>query len=221
LTPYENENLSLDERVVFPGLSTVARWNRAIASTGLFENWTAESEVRSELFESSRSGDKFALTKEIAMSAEQSVVGLHIVDTSLSVTDALDRLEAIAIAHGLTVFARIDFSADAARAGLPLPATETLLLGNAKAGTPLMAAQPTVAIDLPLRVLGWTDAAGKARLAFNDPEFLQKRHGFPSALIKNIAGLAALVAEAAQEDSAPAGITAAGVAQVTGAGERQ
>jgi uncharacterized protein (DUF302 family) len=141
-----------------------------------------------------------------AMGAEQSIVGLQIVETDLSVTDALDRLQAIALARGLTVFARIDFSADAARFGLPLPATETLLIGNGKAGTPLIVSQPTVAIDLPLRVLGWTDSAGKTYLAFNEPEYLQKRHGFPPELIKNIAGLAAMISEAARADCAPAGI---------------
>jgi uncharacterized protein (DUF302 family) len=135
-----------------------------------------------------------------AMGAEQGIVGLQIVETGLSVAEALNRLQVIATAHGLTVFARIDFSADAARFGLPLPATETLLIGNGKAGTPLIVSQPTVAIDLPLRVLGWTDTAGKTHLAFNEPEYLQKRHGFPSALIKNIVGLAAMVSEAARED---------------------
>jgi uncharacterized protein (DUF302 family) len=141
------------------------------------------------------------------MSTELSVAGLHVIETVLGVTDALDRLQAIATAHGLTLFARIDFSADAKRSGLPLPATEMLLFGNAKAGTPLIAAKPTVAIDLPLRVLGWTDASGKSHLAFNEPEFLQQRHGFPPALIKNIAGLAALVTEAAREPTTSADTT--------------
>ena len=137
------------------------------------------------------------------MNTELSIVGLTIVETSRSVGDAMDRLQAIALTHGLVVFARINFSADAARAGLSLLATEAILLGSSTAGTPLIAAQPTVAIDLPLRVLCWADAAGKTRLAFNAPEYLQKRHGFPPVLMKNIEGLADLVAEAAQESTVP------------------
>jgi uncharacterized protein (DUF302 family) len=135
------------------------------------------------------------------MSTEQAVDGLVIVRTVRTVPDALNRLQTIAIARGLTIFARINFSADAERSGLTLPPTELLLLGNPKAGTPLLAATPTVAIDLPLRVIAWSDSEGKTRLAYNDPGYLQKRHGFAPALIKNIAALAALVTEAAQDDS--------------------
>jgi uncharacterized protein (DUF302 family) len=70
------------------------------------------------------------------------------------------------------------------------------MVGNPKAGTPLIAATPTAAIDLLLRVLAWTDTAGKTHVAINEPSYLQKRHGFPSELVKNIAGLAVLVTEA-------------------------
>jgi uncharacterized protein (DUF302 family) len=138
----------------------------------------------------------------VAMSAEQNVDGLRIVRTERTVANAMERLQAIAVARGLTVFARINFSADAERSGLKLPPTEVLLLGNPKAGTPLIVSTPTVAIDLPLRVLAWSDAGGKTYLAYDDPEYLQKRHGFAPALIKNIAGLAALVTEAAQTSAA-------------------
>ena len=134
------------------------------------------------------------------MSAERNIDGLHAVPTNRTVANVMERLQAIVRARGLAVFARINFSADAERAGLELPPTELILVGNPKAGTPLIAATPTVAIDLPLRVLAWTNAEGRTYLAYNEPDYLQKRHGFSPAPIKNIAGLAALVTEAAQDD---------------------
>jgi uncharacterized protein (DUF302 family) len=137
------------------------------------------------------------------VSIEQRIDGLHIIETSRSVANAMDRLQTLAAARGLMVFARINFSADAARSGLALSATELMMLGSPKAGTPLIAAAPTVAIDLPLRVLAWSDAAGITHLAYNEPDYLQKRHGFAPALTTNIAGLAALVVEAAQADTDP------------------
>jgi uncharacterized protein (DUF302 family) len=98
------------------------------------------------------------------------------------------------------VFARIDFSGDAARSGLGMPASGLVLLGNPKSGTPLMVAAPTVAIDLPLKVLAWEDAEGRTSVAYNEAEYLQKRHRFPAELMKNIAALGALVAAAAADE---------------------
>lgn len=135
------------------------------------------------------------------MSTENSVQGLRIIATRRSVADALSRLETIAQARGLTVFARIDFSGDAARSGLTMRPTGLVLLGSPKAGTPLMVANPTVAIDLPLKVLAWEDAQGKTWLAYNEPEYLQARHHFPPELMKNIGAVAALAASAAGDDS--------------------
>ena len=97
----------------------------------------------------------------------------------------------------MMIFARIDFSGDAARAGLTQRPTAMLLLGNPKGGTPLMVAAPTVAIDLPLKVLAWEDAEGRRWVAYNEPGYLQKRHHFPPELINNIAALGTLVAAAA------------------------
>ncbi len=99
------------------------------------------------------------------------------------------------------IFARINFSADARRAGLSLRPTELLILGSPKAGTPLMAATPSLAIDLPLKVLAWQDADDRVWVSYNAPEYLQRRHGFASELLKNIAGLGALVEAAAVLDS--------------------
>src|ERR1700692_1754506 len=98
------------------------------------------------------------------MSPDTAVDGLRILPTQHSVSQVLQRVETLARARGLTVFARIDFSGDAERSGLTLRPTGLVLLGNPQAGTPLMAANPTVAIDLPLKVLAWEDADGRAWL---------------------------------------------------------
>ena len=134
------------------------------------------------------------------MSADSSVQGLCILPTHHSVADALTRIESLARARGLTVFARIDFSGDAARAGLALRPTGLVMLGSPKAGTPLMMANPTVAIDLPLKVLAWEDADGRAWVGYNAADYLQTRHHFPPELVKNIAALGALAATAAGDD---------------------
>jgi uncharacterized protein (DUF302 family) len=131
------------------------------------------------------------------MSAENTIQGLRILPTQHSVADTLARIESLARARGLTVFARIDFSADAARSGLTLRPTGLVILGSPKAGTPLMIANPTVAIDLPLKVLAWEDADGRAWVAYNEADYLQSRHHFPPELVKNIAALGALAATAA------------------------
>lgn len=134
------------------------------------------------------------------MNTESTVQGLRVLPTQHSVAEALSRLESLARARGLTVFARIDFSGDAARSGLTLRPTGLVILGSPKAGTPLMIANPTVAIDLPLKVLAWEDADGRAWLAYNEADYLQTRHHFPSELVKNIAALGVLAATAAGDD---------------------
>jgi uncharacterized protein (DUF302 family) len=102
--------------------------------------------------------------------------GLITVASGLGPKETMDRLENAIKAMGLTVFARVDHAAGAAEVGLTLRPTELLIFGNAKGGTPLMQANQTVGIDLPLKALVWTDAAGKTWLSFNDPAWLAKRH---------------------------------------------
>jgi len=131
------------------------------------------------------------------MNAPAPVEGMHVVETRQPVPEALDRLEKLARDKGLTIFARIDFSGDAARAGLTMRPTGMTILGNPKGGTPLMVAAATTAIDLPLKVLAWEDEGGRRWLAYNEPAYLQKRHGFPPELMRNISALAALVEAAA------------------------
>ncbi len=128
------------------------------------------------------------------------VAGLKILPTQHTVADVLRRVQSLARARGLTVFAQIDFSGDAERSGLPMLPAGLVILGSPKAGTPLMVAAPTAAIDLPLKILTWHDADGRTWVAYNEPEYLQARHGFPAELVKNIAGLGALAQAAAAPD---------------------
>ena len=110
-----------------------------------------------------------------------------------SVPETLKRLEALLSAKGLTVFARVDHSGEAAKVGLTMRPTQLIIFGSPKAGTPLMVASPTLAIDLPLKVLAWEDADGKVWLSSNSPEYLKTRHGIPDELVKNIAGAGGLM----------------------------
>jgi uncharacterized protein (DUF302 family) len=113
-----------------------------------------------------------------------------------SVTETLARLETIVKAKGLPILARIDHSGDASKAGLSMRPTQLLIFGSAKAGTPLMIASPTVAIDLPLKALVWQDADDKVWLSYNSPDYLKQRHALPENLLKNIAGISSICAEA-------------------------
>jgi uncharacterized protein (DUF302 family)/uncharacterized membrane protein YidH (DUF202 family) len=115
-----------------------------------------------------------------------------------SVDDTVDRLKAMLESKGVTVFAMVDHSGEAAKAGMSLPPTKLLIFGNPKAGTPVMAAAPSAALDLPLKILVWQDAGGKVWVSYNSPQYLQDRHGFPSELTANIAVVEALARNAAE-----------------------
>jgi len=131
--------------------------------------------------------------------AEERAADNGIVDVASShpVGKSLDRLEALVKAKGITVFARIDHSGEAAKVGLQMRPAGLLIFGNPKAGTPLMNASPSIALDLPLKVLAWEDQKGKAWLSYNSAAYLQKRHGLKDEQTKGLAGLAALVEQAA------------------------
>ena len=107
--------------------------------------------------------------------------GLTTIPSNHGPKETMDRLEAEIKARGMVVFARIDHAAGAAQAGLSLRPTEVLIFGNAKAGTPLMQAEQTIGIDLPLRALVWQDANGKVWLSYNEPSWLAQRHGLAAA----------------------------------------
>lgn len=127
------------------------------------------------------------------MSTSESDKGIKVIAAPSGVDETLDRLESLAKKRGLTVFARINFAKDAAAAGLTMLPTQLLILGSPAAGTPLMVAAPGTALDLPLKVLAWADASNHCWVSFNTPEYLQRRHGFPAALMANVAGLEKLV----------------------------
>jgi uncharacterized protein (DUF302 family) len=127
------------------------------------------------------------------MSAHEIAQGVKVMAAASGVDETMDRLESLAKKRGLTVFARINFAKDAAAAGLKMQPTQLLILGSPAAGTPLMVAAPGTALDLPLKVLTWQDAANHCWVSFNTPEYLQQRHSFPAALMANIAGLEKLV----------------------------
>lgn len=111
--------------------------------------------------------------------------------------ETFKRLESIVSSKGLAVFARIDFSGDATRAGLEMNPTRMLIFGSPKAGTPLMLASPTLAIDLPLKILVSQDNLGKVRISYNSSEYLKERHGIPDQLLKNIQAIKPIAESAA------------------------
>jgi uncharacterized protein (DUF302 family) len=117
-----------------------------------------------------------------------------------SVDNTLQRLETVIATKGLTIFARIDHSGEAAKAGLTMPPTQLLIFGSPKSGTPLMIASPTLAIDLPLKALVWQDTEGTVWLSYNSAEYLQQRHSLPEALLRNIAGIRSICEEAVQPE---------------------
>jgi uncharacterized protein (DUF302 family) len=124
--------------------------------------------------------------------------GLVRIPSRYSVEETLQRMESALAARGLQVFARIDHSGEAEKLGLKMPATKVLIFGSPKAGTPLMLAAPTLAIDLPLKALVAEDDQGTVWVTYNSPEFLKERHGVPDDLIKNLAGAGALMAKAVE-----------------------
>lgn len=124
--------------------------------------------------------------------------GIVDVRSRYPVPETLARLEEILKEKGITVFALIDHSGEAEKAGLKMRPTQLLVFGSPKAGTPLMVAAPRLAIDLPLKALAWQDEKGQVWLSYNAPEYLQQRHGIPEALVKNIAGIAGLVEQAVE-----------------------
>mgnify|MGYP000051838630 CR=1 FL=1 len=112
----------------------------------------------------------------VAASAVAADQGLISVQSAYAVDETLDRFEGAARDKGMTVFARIDHAAGAAKVDKVLRPTELLIFGNPKAGTPLMQSRQTVAIDLPMKALAWIDADGQVWLSYNDPGYLVQRH---------------------------------------------
>jgi uncharacterized protein (DUF302 family) len=115
-----------------------------------------------------------------------------------SVDETVEKLKGILQSKGVTLFAVVDHSGEAAKVGMKMRATKLLIFGSPKAGTPLMLAAPRSAIDLPLKILVWEDAERKVWISYNSPSYLQQRHGFPLELLQNIAVVETLAAKAAE-----------------------
>ena len=124
--------------------------------------------------------------------------GLIQVASRYSVDETMKRLQAAFAAKGLQVFAVVDHSGEAEKVGLKMRPTKVVIFGSPKAGTPLMVAAPSLAIDLPLKALVAEDAAGKVSVTYNDAEYLRERHGVPADLIKNLAGAGVVIAKAVE-----------------------
>jgi uncharacterized protein (DUF302 family) len=126
---------------------------------------------------------------------------LRTVRSAFPVGEAVDRITRAIEGAGMKVFARIDQAAEARGAGLQMQAAVVFLFGSPKAGTPLMIARPTVAIDLPLKALVWQDAQGVTWLTFNTPELLIRRHGLDASLARKLAPAGDLLQKAVSEAS--------------------
>jgi len=124
--------------------------------------------------------------------------GILRITSNHSVDETVTRLQGILQSKGVKLFTIVDHSGEAAGAGLKMPNTKLLIFGNPKAGTPLMLASPSTALDLPLKILIAEDAAGKVWISYNSPAYLQARHNLPASLLPNIAVIEALASQAAK-----------------------
>jgi uncharacterized protein (DUF302 family) len=126
--------------------------------------------------------------------------GLIVSESTHPVRETIDRVVSAATSRGLTVFARVDHAAGAAKVGMELRPTELVIFGNAKGGTPLMQGSQTAGIDLPLKMLAWEDAKGTVRLGYNDVIWIANRHDLDAGsgdAVKTIAHVLSTIAKEA------------------------
>ena len=128
---------------------------------------------------------------------EEKNSGIVSIPSNHSVDETVEKLKGILTAKGVALFALVDHSGEAEKVGLTMPATKLLIFGNPKAGTPVMLAAPSIAIDLPLKILVSEDTSGKVWVSYNSPQYLKERHNVPDDLLKNIAVVEALATNAA------------------------
>jgi uncharacterized protein (DUF302 family) len=124
--------------------------------------------------------------------------GIETIASNHSVDETVARLQKLLEEKGVKLFCLVDHSGEAAAAGLTMRPAKVLIFGSPKAGTPLMVAAPSAALDLPLKILIAETESGKTLLYWNDPAWLEARHGFPAQLIPNLAAAQALAHAAAQ-----------------------
>jgi uncharacterized protein (DUF302 family) len=130
--------------------------------------------------------------------AHMSAKGIIDIPSNHSVDETVEKLQSILSAKGVMLFALVDHSGEAAKAGMTMRPTKLFIFGSPKAGTPLMLAAPSLAIDLPLKILVWEDEGGKTWVSYNTPDYLRERHGVPQELMQNIAVIEVLAAKAAE-----------------------
>lgn len=142
---------------------------------------------------------QFTYNEELPMaSATAANNGIISKPSNHSVDETVEKIKAILQSKGVTLFALVDHSGEAGKVGMKMPPTKLLIFGNPKGGTPLMQAAPSIAIDLPLKILVAEDAQGKVWVSYNSPAYLQQRHNFPSGLLQNIAVVETIAAKAAE-----------------------
>src|SRR2546427_11652745 len=124
--------------------------------------------------------------------------GLIDIRSNHSVDETVEKLKGILQAKGIALFALVDHSGAAIKGGMKMRPTKLLIFGNPKAGTPVMLAAPSSAIDLPLKILIWEDAQGKVWVSYNNAAYLQGRHSVPQELLKNIALVETFADQAAE-----------------------
>ena len=146
--------------------------------------------------------DKEAANPKSSSTLEKAMVrkeaGIVSMPSHHSVDETVYKLKDMLKAKNVTLFAVIDHSGEAAKVGMKMPNTKLVIFGNPKGGTPLMLASPSIAIDLPLKILVAEDAQGKVWVSYNSPEYLEERHGLPENLVANIAVVETLAAKAAE-----------------------
>ena len=129
---------------------------------------------------------------------QDQINGIVDIRSNDSVDETVDKLKAILHAKGVTLFALVDHSGEAEKVGMKMRPTKLLIFGNPKSGTPLMLAAPSIAIDLPLKLLVWEDAESRVWVSYNSPAYLQQRHNLPADLLQNIAVAETLAMKAAE-----------------------
>ena len=140
------------------------------------------------------------IRKEITMASATNTSatnnGIVSLASNHSIDETVSKLTGILQSKGITLFALVDHSGEAARVGLSMRPTKLLIFGSPAAGTPLMVASPLLALDLPLKALVWQDDTGQVLVSYNTTAYLAMRHHLPDALLPNIAGIDALLAHA-------------------------
>jgi len=154
--------------------------------------------VRSSANIQSQDIEEKTMSPATSKTAPETSNGIISKPSSHSVDQTVEKLKTVLQSKGVTLFALVDHSGEAEKVGMKMPPTKLLIFGSPKAGTPLMLAAPSIAIDLPLKILVWEDAQGKVWVSYNSPDYLKERHGLPQELLQNIAVVETLAAKAGE-----------------------